>query len=238
MSAVRKVATILGFAIGAYAVGVRPRLLQWGATDDEVRAPYPGADLIPEGTRSATFAITIDAPPDKVWPWLVQMGTDRGGWYSWDRLDNFGRHSVDQIHAEWQSIKVGDHFNALPSGGEWWEVAALEPERFLALRMSVDLRGRPFDPAGRRPRFFTDSTWCYLLKSLPGGRTRIVESGYWVMGPRWLQPVVSLLLIEPEHWVMQTRQFANLKRLAERSVELPGDGAPAPELATAGAAAN
>src|SRR5438477_13013046 len=90
-------------AIAAYyAIAVRPRLLRWGATDDELRDEYPGAEIIPGATRSATMAVTIDAPPSRVWPWLVQMGVDRGGWYSWDRLDNFGRQSTDRIHPEWQ----------------------------------------------------------------------------------------------------------------------------------------
>jgi proline iminopeptidase len=95
-------------------------------------------------------------------------------------------------------------------------VAALEPERFLGLRMSLDLRGRPFDPAGARPRFFTDSLWGFLLEELPARRTRLVVSGYWSLRPRWLRPVASVLVLEPSHWVMQTRQFANLKRRAER----------------------
>jgi len=115
--------------VAAYASVIRPKLLRWGATDEEVRRPYPGVDLIPGGTRSATNAITIEAPPAKVWPWLVQMGYGRAGWYSWDRLDNFGRRSTEEIRPEWQKIALGDHLAAKPDGSEWWEVAALEPER-------------------------------------------------------------------------------------------------------------
>ena len=63
-----------------YAAWVSPRLMRWGATDEEVAGPYPGAGLVPGGERSATMAVTIGAPPDQVWPWLVQMGPDRGGW--------------------------------------------------------------------------------------------------------------------------------------------------------------
>jgi proline iminopeptidase len=144
------------------------------------------------------------------------MGVDRAGWYSWDRLDNFGRRSHERIHPEWQEISVGGRLAAKPDGSYWWEVAALEPERFLGLRMSLDLRGRPFDPAGARPRFFTDSLWGFLLEELPARRTRLVVSGYWSLRPRWLRPVASVLVLEPSHWVMQTRQFANLKRRAER----------------------
>ncbi|CAH0130262.1 hypothetical protein SRABI83_00223 [Arthrobacter sp. Bi83] len=203
-----------GFTAG-YLSLVRPRLLHWGATADEVKGPYPGAELIPDSTRSATMAVTIDAPPSRVWPWLVQMGTDRAGWYSWDRLDNFGHRSADRIHPEWQEISLGDHLAAKPDSSQWWEVAALEPGRFLGLRMSLDLRGRPFDPARTRPRHYTDSIWGFELHEWPGQKSRLVVSGCWSLQPKWLQPILSIAMLEPSHWIMQTRQFSNLKRLAE-----------------------
>jgi proline iminopeptidase len=214
MRAPGKVA-IVAALVAVYAVGVRPRLLRWGATDDEVRRPYPGADLVPDGKRGGTMATTIDAPPAEVWRWLVQMGCDRAGWYSWDRLDNGGVASADRIHPEWQEIAVGQHLSSSPSGRTWFQVAALEPERFLALRASYDLRGRPFDPAGPWPFEYSDSVWCFLLAEVAGERTRVVVSGYADARPRLLQAVQNLLFWEPSHWIMQTRQFANLKRRAE-----------------------
>ena len=223
----RTLAVIGALTVGAYALVLRPRLLRWGATDDEVRAPYPGADLIPGGARSATMAATIDAPPGKVWPWLAQMGYGRAGWYSWDHLDNWGHSSDERLHPEWQQLAVGDRLPSMPEEKAWWEVAALEPGRFLGLRASMDLRGRPFDPKGARPRFFTDSLWGFLLEELPEGRTRLVVSGYWALRPRWLQAVASVLFLEPAHWVMQTRQFANLKRLAEGEATPQSHGAQA-----------
>jgi hypothetical protein len=212
----RKLALLLALGGVAYATVVRPRLLRWGATNEEVTRPYPGADLIPGGSRGATNAITIEARPAKVWPWLVQMGYGRAGWYSWDHLDNWGNASADRIHPEWQQIAVGDHLPSMPDDKAWWEVAALERERFLGLRASVDLRMRPFDPRGPRPRYYSDSLWAFLLEELPGGRTRLVESGYWAVRPRWLLAIISVVFLEPSHWIMQMRQFANLKRLAER----------------------
>lgn len=203
-----------GITVGYLSV-VRPRLLRAGATDSEVQSPYPGAGLIRDSTRSATMAVTIKAPPSRVWPWLVQMGTDRGGWYSCDRLDSFGHRSAETIHAGWQEIAVGDRLAAKPDGSQFWEVATLEPERFLGLRMSLDLRGHPFDPARERPRHYTDSIWGFELKEAAGEGTRLVVSGYWALGPKWLRPIVSTVMLEPAHWVMQTRQFSNLKRLAE-----------------------
>jgi proline iminopeptidase len=190
-------------------------MLRWGATDEEVLRPFPGEDIVPGGRRTATMAVTIDAPPSAVWPWLVQMGYGRGGWYSWDHLDNWGHESAKSLHLEWQQISLGDHLPSMPDNKAWWDVAALEPERFLCLRASFDLLGRPLDPQAARPRFYTDSTWAWLLEELPGGRTRMVVSGYWRLEPRWLQPIMSFAVLEPTHWIMQTRQFANLRRLVE-----------------------
>jgi len=219
---VRKLARFAFVTVGVYALLVRPRLFRWGVTDEEVRGPYPGADLIPGGTRSATNAITIDAPPAKVWPWLVQMGYGRAGWYSWDHLDNLGHSSADRIHPEWQAISLGDRLPSLADCKAYFEVAALEPERFLGLRASFDLRFQPFDPTGPRPRFYFDGLWAFWLKQLPGGGTRLVVSGYSGSRPRWLQAVMDFVFWEPAHWVMQTRQLANLKRLAERGSLVAG----------------
>lgn len=216
--AIRVLAGFSGLLAGVYALAVRPRLVRWGATDEELARPYPGADIIPDGNRAATMAVTIEAPATQVWQWLAQMGYDRAGWYSWDRLDNGGRPSADRIHPEWQDIKPGDRLTAWSPGGpvSAWEVAAIEPGHFLGLRGLSDLRGRPFDPTGPRPRAYLDGLWGFLLEELPGGRTRLTVSGYQAARPRWLQVVWDFLLYPPAHWAMQTRQFANIKRLAER----------------------
>jgi hypothetical protein len=214
MPTARTFAALLA-ALGGYALTVRPRLLRWGATDEEVQRAYPGADLVPGGKRGATMAVTIDAPPSRLWPWLVQMGCDRAGWYSWDRLDNGGVPSAEEIHPEWQEISVGDHLASTPSGSAWFEVAALEPQRFLGLRAPIDLRGRPFDTSGVRPNLYSDSLWGFLLEELPEGRARLVVSGYQSAQPRLVQAIQNLIFWEPAHWIMQTRQFANLKRRVE-----------------------
>jgi hypothetical protein len=212
-SSIRRVAGGLALC-GAYALFVRPRLLRWGATKAEVRAPFPGADLIPGGARGATMATTIDAPPARVWPWLAQMGCDRAGWYSWDRLDNGGIRSAERIHPEWQETKVKDKLASTPGGGAWFEVAALERERFLALRAPLNVNGKPFPTDRPRPRFYSDSVWSFLLDELPGDRTRLVVSGYAAYHPHWLLTAANMLFWEPAHVLMQTRQFANLKRRA------------------------
>jgi hypothetical protein len=143
------------------------------------------------------------------------VGCDRAGWYSWDRLDNGGRPSADRIHSEWQQVAVGDRWLSMPSGRSWFEVAALDPERFLGLRAPLRLDGRPFDPAGPRPRFYSDSSWGFVLNDLPRSRTRVVVSGYASSHPRALTAIGDFLFWEPAHWIMQTRQLTSLKRRAE-----------------------
>jgi len=242
MACRRERARLVGLAaVGGYGALVRPRLRRWRATDVEVAAPYPGAHLIAGGRRGATMAATIDAPPSQVWPWLVQMGCDRAGWYSWDRLDHGGIPSETRIHPEWQHIQVGDRLASTRSGNAWFEVAAVEPERFLALRAPLDLgrQARPFDTAGPRPRFYSDSTWCFLLDELPGRRTRLLVSGYASSRPRRLTAIADFLFWEPAHWIMQTRQFRNLKRRAELSSPALGHepgAAVAPDVTTTGLA--
>jgi proline iminopeptidase len=186
------------------------------ATDDEIQGPFPGADLVPGGRRTTTMATTIDAPPRDVWPWLAQMGCDRGGWYSWDRLDNGGRPSAELLNHRWQEVQAGDRMLSMPSGATWFEVAAAEPPGFLALRAPLDLRGRPFDTGGARPRAYSDSLWAFDLREAPGERTRLVVSGYAALRPRPLLRVADLLLWDPAHWIMQTRQFAGLRRRVRR----------------------
>jgi proline iminopeptidase len=216
MAPARRLVAGLALSAGAYLLVLRPRVLRWGASDDEVRRPYPGAQIVPGGRRGATMAVTIDAPPSRVWPWLVQMGCDRAGWYSWDHLDNAGVPSAERIHPEWQSLSVGDRLASTPGGRAWFVVAALEPERFLGLRASLDWRGRPLDPAAPRPRSYVDALWGFQLIAWPEARTRLVVSGYAAARPRLFQALAELVFWEPAHWVMQRRQFANLKRRAER----------------------
>lgn len=213
---------LAGFAVlgaAVYALVLRPRLVRWGATDDEVAQTYPGSELIPGGTRAATMAVTIDAPPAEVWPWLVQMGGDRAGWYSWDRLDNGGHPSAEEVHPEWQHLGIGEWLSAWSPHGltKAWEVAALQPGRFLGLRGRTDLRGGIIDPTQPRPPAYIEGLWGFLLEELSADRTRVVVSGYQSMRPRWLERLLDFWVYPPVHWPMQVRQFANLKRNVEKN---------------------
>lgn len=230
MAVSRKVVGAAGVAVAVYACWVRPRLWRWGASDEEVAEPFPGAELVPEGRRAATMAVTIDVPPDRVWPWLVQLGGDRAGWYSWDRLDNGGRPSATQVHPEWQDLALGDFVKYRTRRGlvDAWEVVALEPGRFLGLRGLRDLHGRLLDPARPRPPAYVEGLWAFLLTELPGGRTRLVISGYQTARPRWLERFVNYWVYLPVTWPMQARMLAVLKRNIERAAGQPvplfGDG--------------
>jgi hypothetical protein len=221
MKLVGRIAAVAAAATVVYGCWVRPRLMRWGATDEEVTGPYPGAELVPDGKRGSTMAVTIDAPPDQVWPWLAQMGGDRGGWYSWDHLDNAGRPSAQRVHPEWQDLAVGDHVKYWTRHGprDAWEVAALEPNRFLGLHGLSDLRLRTLDPKKPRPPAYTEGLWGFLLNELPGRRTRLVIGGYEAFRPRWLGRVYSFF---PVVWVMQARMLAVLKR----NIEQAGEGQP------------
>ena len=96
----------------------------------------------------------------------------------------------------------------------------LEPRHFLGLRGLADLRGRQIYPRGPWPRVYFDGMWGFLLEELPDGRTRLVVSGYSLFRPRWLQVVLDFSFYPPLLWVMQTRQFTNLKRRAERDTAM------------------
>lgn len=219
----RKIVLVAATAGAAYACWVRPRLMRWGATDEEVMGPYPGAELVPDGERGATMAVTVDASPEEVWPWLVQMGGDRGGWYSWDALDNGGRPSAKEVHPEWQELSVGDYVKYWTSGApvDAWEVAALEPNRFLGLRGLTDLRGRNLDPKRPRPSAYVEGLWGFMLNEMPGGRTRLVIGGYQAIRPAWLGRFVFYWLYVPVTWIMQARMLVVLKRNIERATTVP-----------------
>ena len=188
-----------GVALGAYAFLVRPKMLHWGATKEEIEAPFPVEQLLPGGKRVSVMAATFDVSPQKIWPWLLQMGYDKGGWYSWDLLDNLGKPSSDRVIPEWQDIKVGDVMYG-PSHMPAFEVVGLEPYHFLALRTLM----------GRRDRSHadTDGLWAFELKEVSGGRTRLVVSTVAnKLG------IIDYAFWQPAHWIMQMRQFQNLKRL-------------------------
>jgi len=123
---------VLGAAVicGGLAVGYvrwyRPWQLTWGATLEEVERALPGDELVPWPVFDATRAIDVAAPPERVWPWLLQVGVGRGGWYSYDLLDNLGRPSATRVEARWQGLAVGDVVAMSPDGTQGMRVHALD----------------------------------------------------------------------------------------------------------------
>jgi hypothetical protein len=203
-------------AFAVYASLLRPRMQWLGTHPEERTATYPGDDLIPRGRRYGAMATTIEAPPERVWPWLVQMGCDRAGFYSFDRLDNAGRPSADRIHAEWQNLGEGDRIASAPDASRWFDVALLVPEQALVLRASLTIPGaHNIDPADGLPRAYSDSTWGFFLRPTVEGHTRLVVTGKARGKPHRLVAAANWLLWDPAHWVMQLKQFAGLRRRAE-----------------------
>lgn len=128
-------AAALGLEVATYPLW-RRRCLTWGATKEEAEGPLPGDDLLDHPAIQATRAVTVDAVPGAIWPWLVQMGPGRGGAYTYDWIENLlglPMHSADTILPEFQTLHVGDAMR-LGKHGAVLRVAALEPRRSLVLR--------------------------------------------------------------------------------------------------------
>lgn len=202
---------------GVYVFWLRPAMLSRGATAQERTVEHPGDRIISLPTGGCTMATTLPAPPETVWRWLVQMGGDRGGWYSRDWLDNNGKPSADRIVPEWQDLEVGQHVARTAAPGRepgTFTVVALDPNRTLVLRSTYGLfTGRDLDPrSGPGPAAWVDGIWGFHLSPAPGGATRLVARSRSRGRPSLLSRSLNLLLGEPLHFAMQTRQFHNLRR--------------------------
>jgi hypothetical protein len=145
------------------------------------------------------------------------MGGDRGGWYSRDWLDNNGKPSAGRIVPEWQDLEDGQQLSRTAVPGQEpgsFTVVTVEPNRTLVLRSSYALfTGRDFDPSsGPGPSPWVDGIWGFHLVPTLGGGTRLVARSRNRGGPRVITRPFAVLLGEPMHFAMQTRQFRNLRR--------------------------
>ncbi len=125
-------------ALAVYAWILLPRIDRWGATDAEIAAVFPGDELVPAPLQTVNRGVTIHAAPEKIYPWLLQLGADRGGLYSYDALEKMANCPItnaDRIHPEWQNLKVGDLVKLCPKepGPPPYIVAALTPDRSMVL---------------------------------------------------------------------------------------------------------
>jgi len=172
-----------------------------------------GDELLPDAGAQLTHGITIEARPAAIWPWLVQMGCGRAGFYSIDALDNDGTRSAREIHPEWQRVRVGDLLRATPDGEDGFEVLALEPERFLVLGGLYDADAHQQREFGaERPERFWHATWSFVLEPLDAATTRLHVRA------RAAFPETDRLRVEwirPVHQLMESAQLAHLAARVE-----------------------
>lgn len=195
------VAALAMAAVAAYRWLIRPWHLRWGATDEEVQRAAPGDDIVAHPQLVATRAVTINAPASAVWPWLVQMGFRRAGWYSYDRLDNEGRH-VTRIAPELQRLTVGDTLLTGERGG--FRVEAIEPERLLTLSIRGADSGADMDISA-----------ALLLVPLDERRTRLIlrlRSEF----RGWRERLFGLLF-DGGDFIMTRRMLLGIKERAEQT---------------------
>jgi hypothetical protein len=199
------------------------RLATCWATREERRRPMACDLLVPDAILSFTHGIDLAVPPESAWPWLLQMGAGRAGWYSWDLLDNGGRPSADRLVPELQHVIVGDVFPAVPGAQDVFVVARADPPRDLVLHWPA---------AGGRSRV----SWEFRVDPAPGGSRLVVRSRMNALALEAMRKDAAdpaalgtrleaglmrlpLPLLRPlakvGHRVMQARQLRGLKRRIE-----------------------
>lgn len=226
----------LGSIVGAlagvgYARFLRPWMLRWGAWEDELRLFLPGDELLPAPRLSSTHAITIHTPPYRLWPWLVQMGQGRGGFYTYDWIENLMGlqiHSADRVLAMYQDLKVGDTIPLAP-GGFGLKVVYMEENRALVLH--GDTRqdfasaqvGRSEDAAGAptgsgmpmRPGDFLAASWGFYIFETESGSTRLVERWKADWNGSLSNTLFYRAFLEPGAFIMQRGMLLGIKERAE-----------------------
>lgn len=191
------VATVLIILTTCYLYYLRPRQLRWGATEEEVRQEMPGDDIVSRPTFNATRSVTVDAPAECIYPWIVQMGINRGGWYSYDLLDNLARPSAEVILDDLQDIKVGDVVPMSPDGTQGMWVKDFQRHEWMLW----------WDKLG-------DSSWVWRIYPQENGSCRLVTRVR--VKYRWFSAAILFnLLIEFFDIVMMRKSMLGIKRRAE-----------------------
>ena len=196
-----------GVAVGAgiYLVLGRNPCLTWGATAEDVGRTLPGDDLLANPDLLSTRAVTVEAPPGSIWPWLMQMGSGKGGVYTYDWIENlFGlhMHSADEILPQFQDRKVGD-VEQLGKNGPRLRVATLDPERAMVLHSE-------------------DGNWVWAFCLYPEGPGRTIllsRNRIATPGAGWAQRAFGILVMEPGSLVMERKMLLGIKSRAEHLAE-------------------
>ena len=205
---VRATATAAGLALATglwvYPLFFRRWCLTWGARPDEVSGKLPGDELLSRAGIVATRAITIDAPPAAIWPWLVQMGSGRGGAYTYDWIERrlgIDIRNTDRIIPELQDLKVGDE---IPMPGYTMRVERLDPERGMVIRSS-------------------NKAWVWSFELRPAnGHPRLISRNRFDMSALPLRDKLAYPVIEPGSWVMERKMLLTIKQRAEHLARTPG----------------
>jgi hypothetical protein len=198
--------------------------LRWGATPEELKRVWPGDELSPHATEVATRAISIAAPPETVWAWLVQIGQDRAGFYSYTWLENLFRCDmprVDSIVPEWQQRTLGDIVwlarRDRYRGEARQKVVRIDRGRVLTLASPSDW--------GRLVRHETsrEGTWTFIVVPIDARTTRLIVRSRGPEAPTVLGRLFHMAVFEPAHFIMERRMMLRLRALAEntRQVAVP-----------------
>jgi hypothetical protein len=199
---------IVGQLVATPLVG--RRRLTWGASSGEVAATLAGDELVPNPKWSYTYAVGIGAPPAEVWPWVAQIGQGRGGFYSYQTLENLLGCQIEnttQILPQFQRPAVGDEIYLHPTSPPL-SVAVVDPPRALVLH------GKPAET--RSDSGAATSTWQFILTEQPAGTTRLLTRGRSDYGPGLTERLFfGRFPIEPVTFVMSRKMLIEIKRLAE-----------------------
>jgi hypothetical protein len=176
---------------------LRQPILTWGAAADEAAARLPGDELLENADGVATRAVTIDAPPSAVWPWIAQMGpSPRGGAYTYDWIENLlglNMHSADRVLPDYQHPQVGDEFGY---GANKMRFKIVDPEHVLATQ-SAD----------------GNWVWTFVLEE-QDGRTRLISRNRFRL-PK-LKDKIAMIPMEPGSLIMERKMLYGIKQRAER----------------------
>jgi hypothetical protein len=204
-------------AVAGYAWVIRPWTLRWGATNAEVEMALPGDDLLEFPKLSSTHAITIRARPAEVWPWLAQLGQGRGGFYSYDWIENMmglDIHTAGRLLPEYQNIKVGDVV-PLAQDGFAMPVTFVEPEQTLVLHGDTR-QGTGELQIPLKPGDYMAASWGFHLFERVDGATRLVVRFRADWAPSVQNTIFYRAFLEPGAFLMGRKMLLGIKERAER----------------------